>query len=245
MVSSKDSQTIPSSHNELFNNQWKVYQKVLNNNYLWHRENYDILHAFLVRNFQKPFKMLELGCGDASFTNLALLDTSVEFYRGIDLSKAALEIANLNMASIKCSKSFTEGDFSELVPEIVKNQQNSFDVILISFALHHLLLERKDYIIGQLFNLLADNGVFILIDIVRKPQEDRETYMRRFLDIRQKNWSLITGEEYSMVTNHILSKDFPETQQTLYSIAKKHNFNRVECLYSDPFDITQLLCLYR
>lgn len=245
MVSKKDSQSISSSSNELFNNQWTIYQKVLNNNYLGHREIYDILHKFLVSHFQKPFKMLELGCGDASFTAQALLDTSVDSYTGIDISKAALEIANLNMASIQCPKSFTEGDFSELVPEMVKNQQNNFDIILISFALHHLLLEQKDYIIGQLFNLLADNGVFILIDIVRKPEEDRETYMRRYLLEIQKNWSLITGDEYSITTNHILSDDFPETQQTLYSIAKKHNFNRVECLYSDLVEKIQLLCFFR
>jgi ubiquinone/menaquinone biosynthesis C-methylase UbiE len=245
MVSAKDSQNTSPRSNELFNNQWTLYQKILNSNYMGHREIYDVFHELLINHFQKPFKMLELGCGDATFTAKALLDTSIVSYTGIDLSKAALEIANVNMASIECSKSFIEGDFSELVPKLVDKQQDSFDLILISFALHHLLLEQKDYIIGQLFNLLASNGVFILIDIVRKPEEYRETYIRRYLDEVQKSWSLVTAEEYLIVDNHISSNDFPETQQTLYSIAKKHNFNRFECLYSDPLDTTQLLCFYR
>lgn len=65
MVSAKDSQNIAPRSNELFNNQWILYQKILNNNYMGHQEIYDILHEFLLSNFQKPFKMLELGCGDA------------------------------------------------------------------------------------------------------------------------------------------------------------------------------------
>ncbi|MDY6897153.1 MAG: class I SAM-dependent methyltransferase [Cyanobacteriota bacterium] len=245
MVSAKDSQNISPRSNELFNNQWTLYQKILNSNYMGHREIYDVLHQFFLSNFQKPFKMLELGCGDATFTAKALFDTSIVSYTGIDLSKAALEIANVNMASIQCSKSFIEGDFSELVPELVKKQQDSFDVILISFALHHLLLEQKDDIIAQLFNLLDSNGVFILIDVVRKPEEDRETYIRRYLDEVKKSWSLVTSEEYLMVDNHISSNDFPETQQSLYFLGQKHNFNRVECLYHDTLDTTQLLCFYR
>lgn len=73
MVSAKDSQNIAPRSNELFNNQWILYQKILNNNYMGHQEIYDILHEFLLSNFQKPFKMLELGCGDATFTAKALL----------------------------------------------------------------------------------------------------------------------------------------------------------------------------
>ncbi|WP_414624107.1 class I SAM-dependent methyltransferase [Calothrix sp. CCY 0018] len=244
MACTEDSQKISPRSNELFNNQWTTYQKILNSNYMGHREIYDVLHELLV-SYQKPFKMLELGCGDASFTAQALLNTFVESYKGIDLSEAALKIANSNMAPINCSKTFTEGDFSELIPQLVENQKDSFDVILISFALHHLLVEQKDYIIGQLLNLLTTNGVFILIDVVRKPEENRETYIRRYLEEVQKSWSLVTPQEYSMVENHISSNDFPETQEILYSIAKKHDFSRVECLYCDPLDMTKLLCFYR
>ncbi|MEA5573468.1 class I SAM-dependent methyltransferase [Calothrix sp. UHCC 0171] len=245
MVRSEESKSISPRSNELFNNQWATYQKILNSNYMGHREIYNALHELLVDYFQKPFTILELGCGDASFTTTALLNTFVLSYKGIDLSKLALEIAASNMAKIKCSQVFTEGDFSQLVPELVKNRQDTFDAILISFALHHLSTEEKDYIIGQLLNLLSTDGVFILIDIFRKQEEDREWYIKRYLEEVQKNWFLLTPQEYSMVESHIWSSDFPETQETLYSIAQKHNFNRVECLYCDSLDTTKLLCFYR
>ncbi len=245
MVRTKDSENISSRSYEFFNNQWIIYQKVLNSNCMGHREIYHVLHQLLLSYFQKPFKMLELGCGDASFTSQALLNTLVESYKGIDLSKVALEIADSNMAEIKCSKSFIEGDFSQLPAELFNNQQDSFDVVLISFALHHLLLEQKDSVIGQLSNLLNSSGVFILIDVCRKQEEDRKTYITRYLEDVEYNWSVLSPEEYSMVANHIWSNDFPETQETLYKIAQKHNFNRVECLYCDPLDTTRLLCFYR
>jgi methylase of polypeptide subunit release factors len=85
---------------EFFNKQWKIYQKVLNNNYMGHNEIYGILHKFLLNNFQKPFKMLDLGCGDASLTSLVLSNTNITSYHGVDLSIAALEIAKENLKKV-------------------------------------------------------------------------------------------------------------------------------------------------
>ncbi len=74
--------SVPS--NEFFNHQWQLYQKILNNNYMGHREIYRILHEFLARYSPKPFKMIDLGCGDASFVAQALMNTTITFYQGID-----------------------------------------------------------------------------------------------------------------------------------------------------------------
>ncbi|NJM73634.1 MAG: class I SAM-dependent methyltransferase [Scytonema sp. RU_4_4] len=242
MTHLKSSEEASFGPQEFFSEQWKVYQKVLNNNYMGHREVYCRLHELLVSYFQKPFKMLDLGCGDANFTAQALLNTNIASYKGIDLSNPALEIAKQNMAVVQCDTTFIQGDFSELVSQLMQAQQDRFDVILISFALHHLHLEQKDYFIGQLKSLLASGGIFILIDIVSKEEEDRETYIKRYLEGVQKYWSLLTPQEYSMVENHISSSDFPETQQTLQEISQKYSFTRFKCLYCDPQETTQLLC---
>lgn len=229
---------------EFFNNQWKLYQKVLSNNYMKHREFYGVLHDFLVSYFQKPFSLLDLGCGDASFTSQALLKTTIDSYKGIDLSEPALEIARNNIEPICRDNLFIQGDFFELVPELVKNQKDCFDVILASFALHHLSFEQKDYMTGQLSHLLKANGVFIFIDIVCREDENRENYIKRYLDGVNKDWSLLTSQEILMVEEHISSSDFPETQETLHLIAQKHGFVRLETLYTDPLDTEKLLCFY-
>ncbi|AKG20635.1 class I SAM-dependent methyltransferase [Calothrix sp. 336/3] len=245
MAIAEDSSKIPSSGYEFFNQQWKTYQKILNNNYMGHREIYQVLQEFFLSYSPKPLTILELGCGDAFFTAQALANINVASYQGIDLSNSALEIATSNMARIPCSQTFTEGDFSLLVPQLAQNPQQKFDVILISFALHHLNQEQKDYVIGNLYRLLNPKGVVILIDIFRKPEEDRETYLRRYLQTVQNSWDLLTPEEYSIVENHMLSSDFPETQSILDAIAQKHDFHRCQQLYCDRLDTAQMLCFYR
>ncbi len=234
-----------NTDNQFFNDQWQLYQKVLKNNYMGHKEIYEVLHNFLVNHFQKPFSLLDLGCGDASFTTQALLNTSISSYKGIDLSEAALEIARCNLELIPCEKTFIKGDISTDVNQLVNKQDYSFDAVMISFALHHLSLEEKDSVISQISHLLKSNGMLIIIDVIRLEEEERETYIKRYLNHVRKDWSLISSQEYSMIENHISTCDFPETQNTLSEIARKHNFNRVECLYQDSLDTTQLLCFYK
>ncbi len=230
---------------EFFSKQWKIYQKVLNNNYMGHQEIYSVLHELLVSYFPKPFKMLDLGCGDASFISRALLNTNIVSYHGVDLSIPALEIAKENLDKVQCNTTLTQGNFFQLGSFLAPDSQNKVDVILISFALHHQHLEQKSSFIEQLQKFLISGGVLILIDIIRQPEEDRDTYIRRYLDGVQKYWSLINQEEYSMIEEHISSSDFPETQQALQEISQQSGFARFECLYRDPLNTTQLLCFYK
>jgi ubiquinone/menaquinone biosynthesis C-methylase UbiE len=239
-----------STYNDLFNNQWDVYQKICSNNYMEHRQFSDRLHQFLASYFQKGFSMLDLGCGDASFTSYALLNTTISNYTGIDLSKTALDIANINMGRLGLGHlnghcSFIEGDFSELISELALEYKNSFDVVLMSFALHHLSTEKKEIIIHDIWNLLRPNGVFILIDIFCQDNEDRETYVKRHLEDVRNNWSELTPEEYAIIENHIFASDFPETEKTIHKLAKKHDFPQIENLWINTSNTAQSLCLYK
>ncbi len=234
-----------NTDNQFFNDQWQLYQKVLKNNYMGHKEIYGVLHNFLIHNFQKPFSLIDLGCGDASFTTQALLNTPISSYKGIDLSEVALVIARGNLELIPCEKTFIEGDISTAVNQLVNKQAYSFDAVMTSFALHHLSLKEKDSVISHIFHLLKPSGILIIIDAIRLEEEERETYLKRYLSYVRKDWSLISSQEYSMIENHMSTCDFPETQNTLSEIARKHNFNRVECFYQDSFDTTQFLCFYK
>ncbi|HBK63680.1 MAG TPA: ubiquinone biosynthesis protein UbiE [Cyanobacteria bacterium UBA11166] len=210
-----------------------------------HREVYGVLHDLMISYFDKEFQMLELGCGDASFTAPALLNTTITSYKGIDLSEVALEIARSNMEVIQCEKTFINGDIYELIPQLVKSKEYRFDAIFTSFALHHLTLEKKDDIIGQLRHLLKDRGIFILIDVMRPEEESREAYVRRYIENISRDWKTLTPQEFTDVAEHISSKDLPETRSIFYEIAQKYQFSRWDCLYGDPLDTTQLLCFYR
>src|SRR6185436_11996010 len=87
---------------ELFVEQWQVYRKMVDNDYLFHRGAYDCLHRYLRDEVTGPFRFLEAACGDASMSTQALLGTKVSAYHGIDISRQALEIAERNLARLPC-----------------------------------------------------------------------------------------------------------------------------------------------
>lgn len=99
---------------EFFNHNWQIYQKVLQNNYMKHREFYSVLHQFLVDRHQKPFHLLDLRCGDAYNTTSALIGTSIQAYYGIDIAQVAIALAGNNLAAIPCPKTLIEGNFIPL-----------------------------------------------------------------------------------------------------------------------------------
>jgi ubiquinone/menaquinone biosynthesis C-methylase UbiE len=239
-----------STYNELFNNKWEIYQKICSSNYMEHRQFSESLNKFLISYFQKGFSMLDLGCGDASFTSYGLLNTTISNYTGIDLSLVALDIANINMTRlglepIKDSLSLIQGDFFQILPELLLNKNARFDVVLMSFSLHNLNTKNKDLMIHNIWDILQPNGVFILIDLVSQDNEDRETYIQRYLDGVQNNWSELTPDEYVIVENHILKNYFPESPKTIYELAKKHDFTQIENLWIDSANVAQSLCLYK
>ena len=237
--------TLKTQSDNYFKKNCEIYQKVLANNCMEHREIYGVLHKLLTDYLPAPFSLLELGCGDASSSVQALLNTTVASYTGIDLSAAALEIAQGNMAQINCEQTFIQDDISKVVEELAENRKQSFDIVTTSFVLHHLSLAQKDKVIEQVFHLLKPKGVFVLIDIVCKEGEDREKFVNRYLENMRQNWTALSSQDMSMIENHISTYDFPETQTTLYQLAQKHNFVRFECLYKDTFESAQFLCLYK
>jgi ubiquinone/menaquinone biosynthesis C-methylase UbiE len=227
---------------EFFNKQWQIYQKVLLNNYMGHREIYEVLHDWLISSWQKPFQLLDLGCGDACFISHALVNTSIAAYTGVDFSEVALAIARENLASLPASLSLIQDDFSQCLPELARKESHGFDIIFTSFALHHLSLEQKETIVGQIASMLASDGIFVLIDTICSLGENRKPYIERYLDNVRQDWSLLESQEITMVEDHMRSSDFPETQETWFELAKKHGLTQLECLYRDPLDTTQILC---
>ena len=61
----------------LFRQQWQLYRKLVDNNYLFHREAYAQLHRILLDEAVQPFRFLDIACGDGSATVEALRGTRV------------------------------------------------------------------------------------------------------------------------------------------------------------------------
>ena len=91
----------------LFQQQWQLYRKFIDNNYFYHREVYAHLHKILVEEAVQPFRFLDIACGDARASVDALRGTQVGHYHGIDLSQAARQLASKVLESLGCPSHWT------------------------------------------------------------------------------------------------------------------------------------------
>jgi hypothetical protein len=69
---------MPEEPVALFQHQWQLYRKFVDNNYFYHREVYGRLHRIFVDEAVQPFRFLDIACGDARATVEALKGTREE-----------------------------------------------------------------------------------------------------------------------------------------------------------------------
>src|ERR1051326_7667459 len=99
----------------LFRQAWGTYRKVVDNNYMFHREVYDLLRLILDEEAVDPFRFLDIACGDARATVGALKGLPVAYYYGIDLSRPALDLASVAVGTLGCPATLYQRDFVELL----------------------------------------------------------------------------------------------------------------------------------
>ena len=68
------------------------------------------MHDALVSGLDRPFRFLDIACGDASCSSVALRGTKVSHYRGVDFSSVALDLARKAIAPLGIPADFEECD---------------------------------------------------------------------------------------------------------------------------------------
>src|SRR2546423_607992 len=99
----------------------------------------DVRRILADRYETRPFVLLDLGCGSARHLARALQGRSVSRYVGYDLSDVALAHARRNLTGLGCPVELHRGDLLESL----RVGGEKFDVVLTSFALHHLAAAQK------------------------------------------------------------------------------------------------------
>jgi tRNA (cmo5U34)-methyltransferase len=116
---------------------------------------------------QKPQRILDLGAGDG-----ILLATALEAWPeasgvALDFSPLMLEEARRRLAKFGTRAQTVEADLQ--FPDWIKKVQGPFDAVLSSLAIHHLTHERKRALYSEIFQLMAEGGVFINVEHVSSP----------------------------------------------------------------------------
>jgi ubiquinone/menaquinone biosynthesis C-methylase UbiE len=200
---------------DVFLKSWQVYQDIITHNYMFHSEiSGATREALLGFNPSQKLNVLDLGCGDGSMTLTLLPPERIETYIGCDLSKPALDIAQRQIDALSISAKLLCDDMLKVAE---KQPAQSIDLVLSSYAIHHLNANNKQRLLEQVSRTLKPEGQFVLIDIFLDPTEDRTAYMHHYITVLQKSWSKLSPEAQDLVVNHATEYDYPE-QTTFYQM---------------------------
>lgn len=224
-----------SSSGELFRQGWRVYRKMVDNNYLFHREAYATLHRALTERVGEPFRFLDIACGDATASVEALKATRVAAYHGIDLSGPALELAAVTLRALSCPHTLEQGDFAEALARRVAPA----DIVWVGLSLHHLRTSGKLAAMRHIRRLLGSGGVFLAYENAGPDGESRDEWLLRW-DRQEPGWSAFTPGELRQIHDHVHGCDYPETDSIWRALGEDAGFASTRELYRSPDDLFRL-----
>lgn len=183
---------------------WQLYQSVVQNNCMEHREIGTALRS-VFESIDGEFSVLDLGCGDSSMAIKALEGLRVSRYTGVDLTAPALEIARANFRGTYLATWV----HANMVDYIASCDQQ-FDVIMTSFAMHHLPADIKQSLLADIAKHLTPRGQLVLVDTCCPSGMSRDETVQTYLDLIA-DWPLSTADKATIAT-HMWSSDFPESE---------------------------------
>lgn len=213
---------------QAFFTSWEIYRLCIEHNTLHHREVGAILAAKLAAR-SRPFDFLDLACGDAQTSAAALVGTAVKSYTGIDFSAPALELAQVNTASLGCAREFLEEDFTSFLDARARD----FDVIYLGLSLHHLEMPGKRQAMRGLRAATRDAGTLYMYEPVLAAGESRETCLERWHRAMDGPYDAFPPAARDALWEHVRTSDYPETQEEYISAARDAGFPEADVLFTD------------
>jgi SAM-dependent methyltransferase len=213
----------------VFNQQLSTYRKIVGENLMYHREVYALLKNVLSAQMSKSFRFLDIACGDASASAVALKGTSIARYFGIDLSEKSLELANENLKVLPCASELRCCDFAEAMTD----WSETVDVAWIGMSLHHLQQREKSVLMKNVHKALARGGIFLIWEPTLLEGETRAEWLDRFAGLRGA-FAAVTEDEFRAMENHMRVADFPESANTWLAMGRQAGFGNGEELFVMP-----------
>lgn len=208
-----------------FFDDWSIYQEILAHNSMHHDDLYArVRDQLAVRFANRPFSILDLGCGSAQHLARALAGRQVRRYAGYDLAQGALDQAAVNLASLDGQ---VELHCADLLAGL-RQPEYDFDLVFASFALHHLSSEGKAEFFRLAAERLAPGGTLMVVDTFRDDGESRAEYLDRYCAWLGARCVTLPPAAIDRLCAHIRTCDFPETPALLRAMSTGLGFTAPE-----------------
>ena len=163
-----------------FYKNWNVYNKMIAHNYMFHREFINEINRVIdTMPVSQPLTVLDLGCGDAALFSKVLERRPIALYVGYDTSAEVLRYAAASLQGLKAD--------TRLVNDYLQNattiEQEPFDLVYSSFAIHHLQEEQKIRFSGKPTTACWHPAAFLFMWMYCGPTASREANTSRHTSI--------------------------------------------------------------
>jgi len=217
--------------------EWRVYEKLLIHDYMDHKLFFARLLQEITHRFQRPIRILDLGCGDLTPMLPLLQALPLSRYVGIDESEGALVIAAELLAALNLPGELINGD---LVQEL-ETLTETFDLVVASFSLHHLVdPAEKLRCLQAIKSHLVDDGMFAMIDVYCAEQEPRSDYLERWIAHADKRYEALQTEEKQLLFDHVRARDYPLSEVHWQSLAEQAGLPHCEVIIRDHVPLNGL-----
>ena len=215
----------------LFRANWETYQKLLEHNYMFHHELVQASQQ-LIESINRPLSLVDLGCGDASLSQILFRNNQISSYIACDLSPPALALAKDNLASWS---SRLELNCLDMLEQLGQIPDRSLDLVFSSYAIHHLTDQSKLALFKECARVLNHSGYFVLIDVMRRDGQSRDHYLDDYLCMVKNDWAAIHPIECARITEHVRANDFPLSPSEYQSLAHQAGFHKEALLDAHGF----------
>lgn len=106
----------------------------------------------------KHSKILEIACGGGQFGVMIVKETQAD-YVGLDLITELVRDAKTRAKDQHVAAKFTQGDAHHL-----PFKDNFFDLVLISYSLHHFPKDSMDQVTDEVYRVLKSGGAYYVLE---------------------------------------------------------------------------------
>jgi demethylmenaquinone methyltransferase/2-methoxy-6-polyprenyl-1,4-benzoquinol methylase len=132
-----------------------------------------------------PQRILDVCVGTAATSIVVANRFKQSQILGIDISDGMLAIARKKIAQ----KNLTNLDITNMSADAMQFSDNSFDIVMVSFALHEFEQDLREKVFMEVSRVLKSGGKFCVIDFARQENRPNQVFM--------KIWTLIEPSCFS------------------------------------------------